>query len=385
METALADQHELSKQMFSMLKELTSNKADPEYRASNPFHNETLPVKEKVDSNNKSQEIDLDPSSVFYVDPHIVSIVPISRSVVSSVHIETPEEPIPEIDCSTLHSPAKRRDFSVTEEIHLEEKKEQKIPKRKISSLPTQQQVPQVFFVSLPDDSTITFSIEQYPFLGNAIRDMHRSTRENGYLTLNGIPCRPRDRPVPGRTYIWSIRMKGGMRRLRKLAETDSESDSDNTIAQQQTLDTARSDNLHQSTMPNYYFASYAVPSDTVPEEKKLETSISPNSMKQTKLNFFYDTQAIAPNNTSTEEHQILEDEKLQHYSQHTPDNMVLEEKYRQPTLEETLGINPRNQPEKNPSGMKPFSVLQWNFYHLNSGKLSIFPPKLYLKILISL
>ena len=148
--------------------------------------------------------------------------------------------------------------------------------------------------------------------------------------------------------------MKGGMRRLRKLAETDSDSDSDNTIAQQQTLDTARSDNLHQSTMPNYYFASYAVPSDTVPEEKKLETSISPDSMKQTKLNFFYDTQAIAPNNTSTEKHEILEDEKLQHYSQHTPDNMVLEEKYRQPTLEETLGINPRNQPEKNPSGMKP-------------------------------
>ena len=113
-------------------------------------------MKEKVDSNHKSQEIDLNPNSVFYVDPHLVNIVPISPSSVNIVNIETPEEPIPEIDCSTLHSPAKRRDFSVTEEIHLEENKEQKISKQKKSSLPTQQQVPQVFFVSLPDDSTIT-------------------------------------------------------------------------------------------------------------------------------------------------------------------------------------------------------------------------------------
>ena len=131
MKTTLSDQHELSKEMFAMLKELSSNKQDPEYKVSNQPH-EAPPMKENVDSKHKYQEIDLDPSSVFYVDPTIASTVPLQSSLVNCIEIDNrEEETIPEVDEDALHSPAKRRDFSVTEEINLEEKKEQKIPKRR--------------------------------------------------------------------------------------------------------------------------------------------------------------------------------------------------------------------------------------------------------------
>ena len=44
-----------------------------------------------------------------------------------------------------VQSPVKRREYSVTEELNLDEHKEQKVPKKKKPSLPAPTDVPEVF------------------------------------------------------------------------------------------------------------------------------------------------------------------------------------------------------------------------------------------------
>ena len=56
METTLSDQHELSKEMFAMLKELSSNKQDPEYKVSNQPH-EAPPMMKMLTQNTNTKKL----------------------------------------------------------------------------------------------------------------------------------------------------------------------------------------------------------------------------------------------------------------------------------------------------------------------------------------
>ena len=167
-------------------------------------------------------EIDLNPESVFAITPTIHQApTSLLQHQLNAHPEEARTDSAPQL--VQIQSPAKRREYSVTKEVNLDENKEQKDPKRKRPSLPRAKDIPKVFFVTLPDNTTTTLPIDNVRTLGQVTRDIRQQTGLLGYLNLNGIACRSSDKPVTGRTYTFTMSLKGGMRRNAQSNESDSE------------------------------------------------------------------------------------------------------------------------------------------------------------------
>ena len=132
------------------------------------------------------REIDLNPDTVFKIDP-----VSYKEPYPALPHIteDDPRQITTMLEPETLQvqSPAKRREYSVTEELNLDEHKEQKVPKKKKPSLPAAKDVQEVFYVTIPDNTTVTLLLDSSRTLGAATRVVRQRTGIPGYLNLNGI------------------------------------------------------------------------------------------------------------------------------------------------------------------------------------------------------
>ena len=97
-------------------------------------------------------------------------------------------------------SPAKRSSNNAFDVPFDEVKDQPQIQKRKKYTPIQTKKVPQVCYVSMPDNTTKTFKLSRNEFLANIIRKLQHQTQSEGFLSINGINCKPRQRPQAGLT-----------------------------------------------------------------------------------------------------------------------------------------------------------------------------------------
>ena len=149
-----------------------------------------------------------------------------------------------------------------------------------------------------------------------------------------------KNRPQPGPIYEWSLTIKGGVRRLRKLADISSDDDSEQ--------DTQHTNHpLHPIS-----------------------------SSTQSSLRNFFPASPTAPNNTTEAEHYELEEEKQIAYTEILEEEKKNAPDYEQRTLDDFMNIEPLQQPAENTKEGQPVTVLQWNCCHLTSDKIQYIATK---------